>query len=144
MVSTKRTWSTQDVRDLVQKRFNKRPCYFQIKVAQALYAGKDVVACAPTGAGKTLTVTFWIPILMALEEGEDKMSIFVTPLNLIIQLPNQGGTGIGIPDRRGGCYNFLILFPFPFSILISTGGTPILYLSFPSELSDTHISNLSI
>ena len=30
--------------------FNKRPCYFQIKVAQALYAGKDVVACAPTGA----------------------------------------------------------------------------------------------
>jgi reverse gyrase len=78
MVSTKRTWSTQDVRDLVQDKFRKRPCYFQIKVAQTLYAGKDVVACAPTGAGKTLT--FWIPILMALEEGEDKMSIVVTPL----------------------------------------------------------------
>ena len=75
MASTKRAWSTQDVRDLVQKRFKKRPCYFQIKVSQALYTGKDVVACAPTGAGKTLT--FWIPILMALEEGEDKMSIFI-------------------------------------------------------------------
>ena len=83
MVSTKRAWSTQDVRDLVQNRFRKRPCYFQIKVAQALsrYAGKDVIACAPTGAGKTLT--FWIPIVMALEEGEDKMSIVVTPLNLL-------------------------------------------------------------
>jgi len=81
MASTKRTWSTKDVRDLVQNMFGKRPCYFQIKVAQALYAGKDVVACAPTGAGKTLT--FWIPILMALEEGKDKMSIVVTPLNLL-------------------------------------------------------------
>ena len=28
-------------------------CYFQINVAQALYARKDVVACAQTGAGKT-------------------------------------------------------------------------------------------
>ena len=81
MALTKRTWSTKDVRDLVQNMFGKRPCYFQIKVAQALYAGKDVVACAPTGAGKTLT--FWIPILMALEEGKDKMSIVVTPLNLL-------------------------------------------------------------
>jgi superfamily II DNA helicase RecQ len=79
-ISTKRIWSTQDVRDLVQNKFRKRACYFQIKVAQALYTGKDVVACAPTGAGKTLT--FWIPILMALEEGKSKMSIVVTPLNL--------------------------------------------------------------
>ena len=69
------------MQDLVQNRFRKRPCYFQIKVAQALYAEKDVVACAPIGAGKTLT--FWIPILMALEEGKDKMSIVVTPLNLL-------------------------------------------------------------
>ena len=80
-IPTKHAWSTQDVQDLVRNRFGKRPCYFQIKVAQALYAGKDVVACAPTGAGKTLT--FWIPILMALEEGKDKMSIVVTPLNLL-------------------------------------------------------------
>ena len=34
-----------------------------------------------SGAGKTLT--FWIPILMALEDGEDKMSVVVTPLNLL-------------------------------------------------------------
>jgi hypothetical protein len=32
-----------------------------------LYAGKDVIGCAPTGTGKTLS--FWIPLLMALEEG---------------------------------------------------------------------------
>src|ERR1700694_5870476 len=80
-IYTKRIWSIEAVRDLVQHRFGKKPCYFQIKVAQALYAGKDVVACATTGAGKTLT--FWIPILMALEEGKNKMSIVVTPLNLL-------------------------------------------------------------
>ena len=30
-------------------------CYFRINVAQPLYARKDVVACAQTGAGKTST-----------------------------------------------------------------------------------------
>ena len=111
MVSTKRTWSTQDVRDLVQNRFGKRPCYFQIKVAQALYAGKDVVACAPTGAGKTLT--FWIPILMALEDGEDKMSIVVTPLNLLGKqnkeaLDNAGIYGIAISHRNASPQTFKV------------------------------------
>ena len=80
-IPTKCTWSDQRIRDLVQFKLKKRPCYFQIKVAQALYTGRDVVACAPTGAGKTLT--FWIPILMALKEGKDVMSIVVTPLNLL-------------------------------------------------------------
>jgi Lhr-like helicase len=57
------------MRDLVQNRFRKRPAtYTFIKVAHwagfVTYTGKDVVACAPTGSGKTLT--FWIPILMAV------------------------------------------------------------------------------
>ena len=111
MVSTKRTWSTQDVRDLVQNRFNKRPCYFQIKVAQALYSGKDVVACAPTGAGKTLT--FWIPILMALEDGEDKMSVVVTPLNLLGKqnkeaLDAAGINGVAISRRNATPQTFKV------------------------------------
>jgi superfamily II DNA/RNA helicase len=67
-MSAKHAWTIKNVQDLVQDKFGKRPCYFPIKVAQALYAGKDVVACAPTGAGKTLT--FWIPMLMALKEGK--------------------------------------------------------------------------
>ena len=33
----------------------------------ALYAGRDVVACTPTGARKTFS--FWIPLLMAIEDG---------------------------------------------------------------------------
>ena len=105
MVSTKRAWSTQDVRNLVQNKFRKRPCYFQIKVAQTLYAGKEVVACAPTGAGKSRkTLTFWIPILMAIEEGEDK--IVVTPLNLLGKqnkeaLDAAGINGIAISRRNG-------------------------------------------
>jgi len=68
-----------------------------------LYAGKDVVACAPTGAGKTLT--FWIPVLMALEEGKDKMSIVVTPLNLLGKqnqeaLDKAGIKGIAITSAK--------------------------------------------
>ena len=41
----------------------------------------DVVAVAATGSGKTLS--FWIALLMALEDGEDKLVIVVTPLNLL-------------------------------------------------------------
>ncbi|KAG6913530.1 hypothetical protein DXG01_006173 [Tephrocybe rancida] len=47
----------------------------------ALRAGKDVIGVVATGAGKTLS--FWIPLLMALDEGLDKMAVIVTPLNLL-------------------------------------------------------------
>ena len=79
--STPREWTVQEVRNLVQQKFGKRPCWYQVKTALALYAGKDVIGCAPTGAGKTLS--FWIPLLMALEDGRDAMTIVVTPLNLL-------------------------------------------------------------
>ncbi|KAF7431085.1 hypothetical protein PC9H_006803 [Pleurotus ostreatus] len=44
---------------------------------------KDVVACAPTGSGKTLS--FWIPLIMAQADGLKKIMIVVTPLNLLGQ-----------------------------------------------------------
>jgi len=75
------SWSVKDIRDLVQEKFEKCPCWMQVKIALALYAGKDVIGCTATGAGKTLS--FWIPLLMALEDGLDKMTIVVTPLNLL-------------------------------------------------------------
>jgi hypothetical protein len=43
--SKPREWSVQEIWDLVQAKFNKRACWFQVKVAMALYAGKDVIAC---------------------------------------------------------------------------------------------------
>ena len=76
-----RKWTVEDVRQLVSRLFNKRPCWLQVQAALALYGGKDVVVCAATGFGKTLT--FWIPLLMALDEGRDKLTIVVTPLNLL-------------------------------------------------------------
>jgi superfamily II DNA/RNA helicase len=76
-----RSWTIKDICDLVQQKFHRRPCWFQVKVVLALNAGKDVVGCAATGAGKTLS--FWIPLLMALKEGKDKMIFVVTPLNLL-------------------------------------------------------------
>ena len=75
------SWSIEDIRNLVKRKFEKRPCWVQVKIALALYAGKDVIGCAATGSGKTLS--FWIPLLKALEEGMDKMTIVVTPLNLL-------------------------------------------------------------
>ncbi|KAF8235585.1 hypothetical protein L208DRAFT_1206909, partial [Tricholoma matsutake] len=56
-------------------------CWFQIKVALAIYETKDVIGTAATSSGKTLL--FWIALLMVLEDGEDKMEVIVTPLNIL-------------------------------------------------------------
>jgi len=53
-------WTVQEIRNLVQIKFRKRPRWYQVKVAVLLYAGKDVIGCEPMGAGKTLS--FWIPL----------------------------------------------------------------------------------
>ncbi|KAF8219595.1 hypothetical protein L208DRAFT_1202823, partial [Tricholoma matsutake] len=53
-------WSVKDIRNLVQQKFEKRPCWMQVKIALALYAGKDVIGCAATGA-----LSFWIPLFSA-------------------------------------------------------------------------------
>ena len=90
-----REWTVQEVRDLVQSTFGKRPCWYQVKAALALYSGKDVIGCAPTGAGKTLS--FWIPLLMALKEGRDVMTIVVTPLNLLGKQNEEVLTRAGLP-----------------------------------------------
>lgn len=75
------TWTPQRIRELVERSFNKRPCWLQIKIALALWEKKDVIGVAATGCGKTLS--FWIPLLMALEEGQNKLMFVVTPLNLL-------------------------------------------------------------
>ncbi|XP_006457381.1 hypothetical protein AGABI2DRAFT_50460, partial [Agaricus bisporus var. bisporus H97] len=70
------------IRAVVQRVFNFRACYYQIQVARAIYSGKHVIGCAPTGAGKTLS--FWIPMLMAMEDRikQDKILV-ISPLNLL-------------------------------------------------------------
>ena len=86
-------WTIQKIQDLTQAKFSKRACWYQVRTTLALYEGKDVVGCAPTGAGKTMS--FWIPLLMALEDGHDKMTIVATPLNLLgkqnVQVLEEGG-----------------------------------------------------
>ncbi|KAL6307300.1 P-loop containing nucleoside triphosphate hydrolase protein [Sparassis latifolia] len=75
-------WSIKRIRDLVKLKFGKRACLFQVRIAQALREREnDVVSVAATGFGKTLS--FWIPLLMALEDGEDKIIIIVTLPNLL-------------------------------------------------------------
>ena len=59
-------WTIKRIRDITKAKFGKQPCWYQVKTALAIYEGKDVVGCAPIGAGKTLS--FWIPLLMAQED----------------------------------------------------------------------------
>jgi superfamily II DNA helicase RecQ len=105
------SWTVKDVRDLVQQKFSRHPCWFQVKVALALNAGKDVVGCAATGAGKTLS--FWIPLLMVLEEGKDKMIFVVTPLNLlgkqnVQELERAGISAIAVTSKNANTGTFKV------------------------------------
>lgn len=90
-----RDWTADDIRTLVEHKLGKRACLLQIQAALALYAGNDVVVSAATGFGKTLT--FWIPLLMALEECRDKVVFVVTPLNLLGRQNVENLQSVGIP-----------------------------------------------
>lgn len=78
-------WNPEKIREAIFKRFSKRACWFQVKTAEALYAKKDVVGKAPTGAGKTLA--FFGGLVMAMEEEPtgEQMVIIVSPLTLLSQ-----------------------------------------------------------
>jgi len=41
--TTPQEWTIQEVCDLVQAKFGKYPCWYQVKTALTLYAGKDVI-----------------------------------------------------------------------------------------------------
>ncbi|KIL65828.1 hypothetical protein M378DRAFT_47762, partial [Amanita muscaria Koide BX008] len=112
------------VRNLVAGKLGKRACLLQIQAALALYGGNDVVVSAATGFGKTLT--FWIPLLMALEEGQDKIIFVVTPLNLLGRQNVETLEGLGIPavavdgqsiservlkDIEAGSYRVIVINP---------------------------------
>ncbi|KAG1832866.1 P-loop containing nucleoside triphosphate hydrolase protein [Suillus subalutaceus] len=60
---------------MVERRYNIRPCNFQIQSAIEQLKCRDVITVAPTGAGKTLT--FWIPLLFT----SNAVMIVITALN---------------------------------------------------------------
>jgi superfamily II DNA helicase RecQ len=73
-------WTNDTLREVVFKTFGKRPCKLQMDIARAVHSRKDVLAIAPTGAGKSLTM--YMPFLMACEEGAtDSLVIIASPLN---------------------------------------------------------------
>lgn len=90
------TWSVARIRDLIERKMGKRPCWFQVQVAQGLYIRRrDVVGISATGSGKTLS--FWMPLLMALEDGRDVMTVVITPLNILGKQNVADLEGAGIP-----------------------------------------------
>ncbi|EMD32167.1 hypothetical protein CERSUDRAFT_21294, partial [Gelatoporia subvermispora B] len=123
----------QRIRDLVEKKFGQRPCLFQVKVAKSLYEKQnDVVAVAATGSGKTLS--FWIPLLMALEDKQDKMVMVVTPLNILgkqnvellraaglnaVAIDANNATNETFKDVESGKYQVVVINP---ELLMRDGG----------------------
>jgi superfamily II DNA/RNA helicase len=91
-------WTIKRIHDITGAKFGKQPCWYQIKTALAIYEGKNVIGCAPTGAGKTLS--FWIPLLMAQEDGKDRMSFVITPLNLLGKQNVKDLEAAGLPADR--------------------------------------------
>ncbi|KAI5996708.1 P-loop containing nucleoside triphosphate hydrolase protein [Pisolithus albus] len=68
--------SVEDIRNKTIASFGKRPCLWQVRVAQAFLKGnQDIVCIAGTSMGKTLT--FWMPLLFRPKA----LQIIVTPLN---------------------------------------------------------------
>ncbi|TFY58991.1 hypothetical protein EVJ58_g6058, partial [Rhodofomes roseus] len=114
-------------------RSSTRACLFQVKIGLAIRQRKnDVVGIAATGSGKTLS--FWLPLLMALEDGEDKCMIVVTPLNLLgkqnIDLLEKAGiSGVAVDrsnatnetfqDIAAGKHRVIVMNP---EILMQDGG----------------------
>lgn len=73
-------------------------------MAPALYIRqKDVIGVAATRAGKTFS--FWMPLIMASEDGKNMMTIVVTPLNIlgpqdVADLEVAGISGIAISTNN--------------------------------------------
>ncbi|OCH86117.1 P-loop containing nucleoside triphosphate hydrolase protein [Obba rivulosa] len=101
-------WSTQRIRDL-------------LKISRSLYEKQNnVVTIAATGSGKTLS--FWIPLLMALEDKQDKFIIVVTPLNILGRQNAETLTAAGISavsDIEAGKHQVVVINP---EILMREGG----------------------
>ena len=74
------TPSLSAIREKAQQTFSKRPCLWQLTIAEAFLKGdRDIVCIAGTGMGKTLT--FWLPLLFCSTGSQ----IVVTPLNQLGQ-----------------------------------------------------------
>ena len=94
MVNEHRSWTIKEIQDLMETQLGNRPCWFQIQIALPIYNKKDVNGTAAIGSGKTLS--FWIALLMVLEDGEDRMGLIVTPLNILGKQTIQDLAGAGI------------------------------------------------
>ncbi|EPS96958.1 hypothetical protein FOMPIDRAFT_34024, partial [Fomitopsis schrenkii] len=93
--------SLEEIRRRTTAKLRCDPCRWQARSTQDILRGdKDVIAIAPTGAGKTLT--FWMPLLFK----PDGIQLVVTPLNLL-GTQNEGDLG----DIGEGKYRVIIANP---------------------------------
>ncbi|KAJ8689521.1 hypothetical protein PTI98_012419 [Pleurotus ostreatus] len=120
-MSSSSNWTHERIRDVLNKYFRKRACWFQIEMAKAVYEGFDVVGVAATGSGKTLS--FFAPLVMALEDGLKKVIFIVTPLNLLgqqnsDQLNTIGLTAISVTAENAGPETFKAIESGAYKVII--------------------------
>ena len=84
--------SLEEIRRRTIAKLRCDPCRWQSRSTQdVLRRDTDVIAIAPTGAGKTLT--FWMPLLFR----PNVIQLLVTPLNL---LGTQNECNLGVLGMR--------------------------------------------
>ncbi|KAF8448774.1 P-loop containing nucleoside triphosphate hydrolase protein, partial [Boletus edulis BED1] len=94
------------IRERAKVVFNKTPCLWQLKIAEAfLKHDRDIVCIAGTGMGKTLS--FWLPLLLR----PTGIQIVITPLNQlgrqnVESLRNAGIQSIAINAETATRENF--------------------------------------
>ncbi|KAG1763647.1 hypothetical protein EV702DRAFT_1219569 [Suillus placidus] len=106
-----------DLRALALKRFGKRPCLWQLKVAKAfLQKDRDIVCIAGTSLGKTMS--FWLPLLW-----KKGLQIIVTPLNQlgkqnVDSLAKAGMQSISISGETASWSNFRDIEDLKYLVII--------------------------
>jgi superfamily II DNA helicase RecQ len=111
-MTTDRQWTDEEIRTRCLEVFGLEACLWQIRIAQAILKGNDVIGVAATGAGKTLS--FWLALLMTRGNVQAKKCIIVvTPLNVLGQqnedlMLKAGISAIAISSENNNEATFLV------------------------------------
>ena len=77
------SWTIKRIRDITEARFGKRPCWYQVKTALAIYEGKDVVGISRMRTHRCREDTFFLDTPLdgpGRWNGQDELCGYTTEL----------------------------------------------------------------